>query len=187
MLLLVQLVLVLSMASKHACWGFTHTNSRNTLRTAPQPLSYFGSSTSSVLCSSQTSSDAEAATIFPGTVKWFDTKKGFGFLTRDSDGEDFFVHQSVIQADGFRDLTDAAAVEFQLATNPETGKVNAIMVTGPDGVPLSRCSWNRAKSQRRRGPWKSKEAVREQKLARGFAFKQRETDDDGPTADAAAA
>ena len=158
MLLLVQLVLVLSMASKHACWGFTHTNSRNTLRTAPQPLSYFGSSTSSVLCSSQTSSDEEAATIFPGTVKWFDTKKGFGFLTRDSDGEDFFVHQSVIQADGFRDLTDAAAVEFQLATNPETGKVNAIMVTGPDGVPL----------------------------ARGFAFKQRETDDDGPGADAAA-
>lgn len=162
MLLLVQLVLVLSLASNHVCWGFTHTN-RNTLgslQTAPQPLSYFGSSTSSVL---RSSSDEEATTtattIFPGTVKWFDTKKGFGFLTRDSDGEDFFVHQSAIQADGFRDLTDAAAIEFQLETNPDTGKVNAIMVTGPDGVPL----------------------------ARGFAFKQRETDDDAPGADAAAA
>jgi len=47
-----------------------------------------------------------------GTVKWFDVKKGFGFIVGDQ-GEDIFVHFSVIQADGYRSLKDGEAVEYE--------------------------------------------------------------------------
>jgi CspA family cold shock protein len=48
-----------------------------------------------------------------GTVKWFDAKKGFGFITREN-GDDVFVHYSVIQSDGFRVLKDGQNVEFEI-------------------------------------------------------------------------
>jgi CspA family cold shock protein len=46
-----------------------------------------------------------------GTVKWFDSKKGYGFIARESGG-DIFVHHSAIVADGFRDLVEGERVEF---------------------------------------------------------------------------
>lgn len=46
-----------------------------------------------------------------GTVKWFDSKKGFGFIVGD-EGEDVFVHFSVIQGDGFRSLKDGESVDY---------------------------------------------------------------------------
>jgi len=47
-----------------------------------------------------------------GTVKWFDSKKGFGFILN-PDGADVFVHFSSIEGDGFRSLKDGEKVEFE--------------------------------------------------------------------------
>ncbi len=48
-----------------------------------------------------------------GTVKWFDTEKGWGFIRLD-DGEEVFVHHSDIRVEGFRSLKDGAAVELEV-------------------------------------------------------------------------
>lgn len=48
-----------------------------------------------------------------GTVKWFNAKKGFGFLERDN-GDDVFVHFSAIQTDGFRTLNEGDKVNFDI-------------------------------------------------------------------------
>jgi CspA family cold shock protein len=47
-----------------------------------------------------------------GTVKWFDSKKGFGFIMN-PDGMDVFVHFSSIEGDGFRSLKDGERVEYE--------------------------------------------------------------------------
>ncbi|MCD6551195.1 cold-shock protein [Thermotoga sp.] len=48
-----------------------------------------------------------------GTVKWFDSKKGYGFITMEN-GEDIFVHWSAIQMDGFKTLRENEPVEFDV-------------------------------------------------------------------------
>ncbi|PWL20711.1 MAG: cold-shock protein [Candidatus Aquiluna sp. XM-24bin5] len=50
-----------------------------------------------------------------GTVKWFNSEKGFGFITQD-DGPDVFVHFSAIQTDGYRELKEEQRVEFEVKT-----------------------------------------------------------------------
>ena len=52
-----------------------------------------------------------------GTVKWFDVKKGFGFIV-DDEGTDVFVHFTVIEGDGFRRLLDGEKVEFEFSRGP---------------------------------------------------------------------
>jgi len=54
--------------------------------------------------------DFEMAT---GTVKWFNDKKGFGFISQDN-GEDVFVHQTSIEGEGFRTLAEGDKVEFEV-------------------------------------------------------------------------
>ena len=49
-----------------------------------------------------------------GSVKWFNNKKGYGFISRDG-APDVFVHYSAIQGSGFRSLTEGQAVEFDVA------------------------------------------------------------------------
>lgn len=67
-----------------------------------------------------------------GTVKWFNTQKGFGFIVPDDGSEDVFVHQTAIQAEGFRSLADGEEVEFEV--EEENGRRKAVQVTGPDGA-----------------------------------------------------
>jgi CspA family cold shock protein len=55
-----------------------------------------------------------------GTVKWFDAKKGFGFIIPEEGGDDLFVHHSSIVSEGFRTLNDGQKVEFQ-ATQGKKG------------------------------------------------------------------
>ena len=50
-----------------------------------------------------------------GTVKWFDSKKGFGFILN-AEGRDVFVHFSSIEGEGFRSLKDGESVEYEPAT-----------------------------------------------------------------------
>jgi cold shock protein len=49
-----------------------------------------------------------------GTVKWFDSKKGFGFIQGPDEGKDVFVHYTSIEGEGFRSLKDGESVEFEL-------------------------------------------------------------------------
>ncbi|KAJ8512797.1 hypothetical protein OPV22_003231 [Ensete ventricosum] len=67
-----------------------------------------------------------------GTVKWFNNTKGFGFISPDDGGEDLFVHQSSIKAEGYRTLTEGEIVEF-MVTEGDDGRIKAVDVTGPDG------------------------------------------------------
>ncbi len=55
---------------------------------------------------------APSAAAAIGTVKWFDSKKGFGFILN-PDGQDVFVHFSSIEGDGFRVLRDGERVEYE--------------------------------------------------------------------------
>lgn len=54
-----------------------------------------------------------------GTVKWFNDKKGYGFITPSDGGEDVFVHYSVIKSDGFRTLAEGQVVSFEATRGPK--------------------------------------------------------------------
>merc|ERR1712060_415197 len=73
------------------------------------------------------------ATIVKGVCKWFDVAKGFGFISRADTDTDVFVHQSDIYAPGFRSLSEGEELEFKVATDPKSGKLKAVEVTGPEG------------------------------------------------------
>ena len=49
-----------------------------------------------------------------GKVKWFDAKKGFGFIAPDDGGKDVFVHFTAIQSEGYKKLEENDKVEFQV-------------------------------------------------------------------------
>jgi len=53
-----------------------------------------------------------------GTVKWFNSEKGFGFIERD-EGDDVFVHYTAIQGDGYRNLEEGQRVEFAIEQGPK--------------------------------------------------------------------
>ncbi len=53
-----------------------------------------------------------------GKVKWFDNKKGYGFITPEN-GKDVFVHHTAIQGDGYKTLQEGESVEFDIVQGPK--------------------------------------------------------------------
>ncbi len=65
-----------------------------------------------------------------GTVKWFNAKKGFGFINEDGkEEEDIFVHFSSINADGFKTLNDGDEVEFEIGQGQKGPQAENVIVT----------------------------------------------------------
>ncbi len=61
-----------------------------------------------------------------GTVKWFNEKKGFGFIQQTEGGPDVFVHYSAITGAGFKTLAEGQAVEFELVQDAKGAKAQNV-------------------------------------------------------------
>jgi cold shock protein len=60
-----------------------------------------------------------------GTVKWFDERKGFGFIQKDGGGPDVFVHKSAVDRAGLRTLMEGQKVSFDIQRDPKNNKESA--------------------------------------------------------------
>ena len=63
-----------------------------------------------------------------GVVKWFNEKKGYGFLSQE-DGDDVFIHYTSIQGDGFKTLKEGDAVEFEVQEGPKGPQAVNVIVS----------------------------------------------------------
>lgn len=60
-----------------------------------------------------------------GTVKWFNTQKGYGFIQPDAGGPDIFVHISAVERAGMRGLNEGQKVSYEIVADKRTGKSSA--------------------------------------------------------------
>ncbi|MBX3513987.1 MAG: cold-shock protein [Xanthobacteraceae bacterium] len=60
-----------------------------------------------------------------GTVKWFNTQKGFGFIQPDDGGKDVFVHISAVQRSGMQTLNEGQKISFEVVQDKRSGKAAA--------------------------------------------------------------
>ena len=60
-----------------------------------------------------------------GTVKWFDSRKGFGFIQPEAGGKDVFVHISAVERAGMRVLNEGQKIAFDVVADRKTGKSSA--------------------------------------------------------------
>ena len=63
-----------------------------------------------------------------GKVKWFNAKKGYGFIAAET-GEDVFVHYSEIQGSGYKSLEEGQSVEFEIEQHPKGLKAKNVTIT----------------------------------------------------------
>jgi len=73
--------------------------------------------------------DAEGRDIAvgEGSVKWFNEKKGYGFIQQEN-GQDLFVHYTAIQGDGFKTLAEGQKVRFEVEDTPKGPKAKNVQV-----------------------------------------------------------
>ena len=60
-----------------------------------------------------------------GTVKWFNSQKGYGFIQPDDGGKDVFVHISAVEQAGMRGLNEGQKIQFEVITDRRSGKSSA--------------------------------------------------------------
>ena len=60
-----------------------------------------------------------------GTVKWFNSTKGFGFIQPDNGGADVFVHISAVERAGMRDIVEGQKLEYEMVRDNKSGKMSA--------------------------------------------------------------
>jgi CspA family cold shock protein len=65
-----------------------------------------------------------------GIVKWFNAKKGFGFINIDGQSDDIFVHFSQIATDGYKVLNEGQKVEFEVVTGKNGKQAEKVRVIG---------------------------------------------------------
>jgi cold shock protein len=64
-----------------------------------------------------------------GTVKWFNSEKGYGFISKDDSGEDYFVHFSSILSEGYKSLAEGQRVTFDIEPDPKnSNRLRAVNV-----------------------------------------------------------
>lgn len=65
--------------------------------------------------------------MYQGTVKWFNSEKGYGFITT-SDGKDVFAHYSAINAEGYKSLIQGQSVSFDIVETDDKTRASNITV-----------------------------------------------------------
>lgn len=60
--------------------------------------------------------------MLTGTLKWFNTEKGYGFITPDNGSADIFIHKSALEDSGLRSVQDGKKYEYEIKQDKKTGK-----------------------------------------------------------------
>ena len=71
-------------------------------------------------------SRSKGQSVATGTVKWFSTEKGFGFITQSDGGSDVFVHHSAIEGNGYKNLEEGQHVQFETTQGPKGLQASAV-------------------------------------------------------------
>jgi cold shock protein len=87
-----------------------------------------------------------------GTVKWFNSEKGFGFIAQDGGGPDVFVHYSAIAGGGYRELAEGQKVEFEVTQGQKGPQAENVQ-------PRERPTARQSRTADRRRPGKSEPAA----------------------------